>query len=298
MLARARRSVLVIDSGHPRNAPASGVHGLLGLDGTPPGELLERGRAEVRRYGGEVLSDEVVTAAKDGAGFQVTLAGGGTVGARRLLVTTGLVDALPDVPGVRERWGKDVLHCPYCHGWEVRDSAIGVLATDSRALHLTQLFRQWSDDIVLFCNEQAPPGGEEAEKLAARGIRVVEGEVTALEIAGDRLVGVRLKDGSVVARDALAVSTRMVARAGFLSSLGLHPEEHPSGMGEHIRVDATGRTEVAGVWAAGNVADIAAQVGAAAAQGAFAAAQINFDLVNEDTELAVLAQREGAAAVR
>jgi thioredoxin reductase len=286
MLARSRRSVVVLDSGSPRNAPADGVHGLLGHDGISPLELVERGRAEVRRYGGQVVSADVVAAHADGEQFVVTLADGRRVRARRLLIATGLLDELPDIPGVRELWGRDVLHCPYCHGWEVRDQAIGVLATGPRAMHLVLLFRQLSDDIVLF-SHTAPPTAEQAEELAALGIRVVGGAVSSLDVVNDRLAAVRLADGTLVDRAALVVTPWMVARAGFLTDLGLRPALHPSGLGEHIPTDATGRTDVAGVWAAGNVTDIAAQVGAAAAAGAFAAAQINADLVAEDTRSAV-----------
>lgn len=289
MLARARRSVVVIDAGEPRNAPASGVHGLLGRDGMRPEELLARGRAEVRGYGGHVLSGEVVTATREDAGFAVTLADGRTVRARRLLVTTGLVDELPDIPGLRDRWGRDVLHCPYCHGWEVRDQAVGVLASGPMSVHQALLFRQLSADVTFFGHTR-PPTGDEREQLAARGISMVDGEVASVESAEGRLAGVRLRDGTMVRRDALVVSPRMAARAGFLAALGLRPAEHPAGVGEQIPVDAAGRTEVAGVWAAGNVTDPSAQVGTAAAAGAMAAAQINADLVAEETRQAVAAQ--------
>ncbi|MEI5102357.1 NAD(P)/FAD-dependent oxidoreductase [Streptomyces sp. PmtG] len=291
MLARARRSVVVIDAGAPRNAPASGVHGLLAREGMPPAELLERGRAEVRGYGGHVVTGEVASAVRDGIGFEVALADGRTVRARRLLVATGLVDELPDVPGLRERWGKDVLHCPYCHGWEVRDQAIGVLASGPMAVHQTLLFRQLSEDVTFFAHTMAPLGADEAEQFAARGIRVVTGEVAGLDVAEDRLVGVRLRDGTAVALDALAVSTRIVARAGFLSGLGLRAAEHPKGIGAYVPCDAAGRTDVPGVWVAGNVTDLGAQVGGAAAAGAGAGAQINADLVAEDTRRAVAARR-------
>jgi thioredoxin reductase len=291
MLARSRRSVAVIDAGAPRNAPAAGVHGLLGRENTPPAELLARGRDEVRGYGGRVLSGEVTAVTREGSGdepsFTVTLADGRVTRARRLLVATGLADELPDVPGVRERWGRDVLHCPYCHGWEVRDRRIGILSTGPAAMHQTLLFRQLSADVTLFTHTTPPPRGEEAEQLAARGVRVVAGEVAALEIEDDRLTGVRLRDGRLVERDAIAVGPRMVARAGFLASLGLHPAPHPSGYGEYIPADATGRTDVPGVWAAGNVANLSAQVGSSAAAGADAAAQINADLVAEDTRRAI-----------
>ncbi len=288
MLARARRSVAVIDAGSPRNAPAAGVHGLLGHDGIGPDELLERGRAEVRSYGGHVVSGHVSSAVRDDdGGFRVELASGRSVRARRLLAASGLVDELPDVPGLRERWGRDVVHCPYCHGWEVRDQAIGILASGPMSVHQALLFRQWSSDVTFFTHTMAAPSDDEAEKLAARGICVVGGEVASLEIVGDRLVGLRMSDGSLVRREALAVASRMVARAGFLAGLGLSTVEHPGGVGEHIPTDAGGRTEVPGVWAAGNVTHLAAQVGGAAAAGAAAAAQINADLIAEETQHAL-----------
>lgn len=290
MLARSRRSVVVIDSGAPRNAPADGVHGLLGHDGVPPAQLLERGRAEVRGYGGHVVAGEAVGAAPNGGGFDVLLADGRSVRARRLLITTGLVDELPDVAGLRERWGRDVLHCPYCHGWEVRDKTIGVLASGPKSMHQAMLFRQLSNDVTYFAHAK-PLTDDESEQLAARNVRLINTEVASVEVIGDRLAGVRLADGSVVACEVLAVAPHMVARAGFLDGLGLRTVPHEAGIGEHIRVDAAGRTEVAGVWAAGNVTDLAAQVGAAAAAGAFAGAQINADLTAEDTREAVAAYR-------
>jgi thioredoxin reductase len=286
MLARSRRAVLVIDAGEPRNSPADGVHGLLGHDGIPPAELLERGRTEVRRYGGQVASGQVTRAARNGDEFIVELADGRSIRTRRLLVTTGLVDELPALPGVRERWGRDVLHCPYCHGWEVRDKPIGVLASGPNSTHPALLFRQLSDDVTYFSHTM-PPEDEQAEQLAARGIPVIHGEVASLEVVDDHLTCVRTRDGVVVDREALVVSTRMVARVGFLADLGLKPMEHPSGLGQHIKVDPTGNTDVPGVWAAGNVTDPAAQVGASAAAGAWAAAKINADLVDEETRRAV-----------
>ncbi|KXK63305.1 thioredoxin reductase [Micromonospora rosaria] len=297
MLARARRSVLVVDAGTPRNAPADGVHGLLARDGMPPAELLERGRAEVRGYDGEVTVGEVDAVVREDDGFRVTLADGRDVRARRLLVTTGLVDDLPELPELRARWGRDVIHCPYCHGWEVRDQAIGVLATGPMSVHQALLFRQWSADVTYFAHTGTPPTEEQAEQLAARGIPVVTGEVAALAVADDRLVGVRLADGTLVPRQVVTVAARMVARAGFLATLGLAAVAHPSGMGEHVPADPTGRTDVPGVWVAGNVTDLAAQVGAAASAGALAGAHINADLITEETRQAVEAYREASAPV-
>ncbi|BAD59365.1 putative oxidoreductase [Nocardia farcinica IFM 10152] len=292
-LARARRSVLVIDAGEPRNSPAEGVHALFGMDGIAPAELLARGRAEVGRYGGELADGEVVSARRSGDGFEVRTAAGRTVRARRLLVTTGLVDELPPIPGLRARWGRDLVHCPYCHGWEVRDEPIGVIAGGPNSIHQALLFRQWSPDVVYFTHTAEPPSAEKAEELAARDIRVVPGEITGVVVTDDRITGVRLADGSVVERTTLTVAPRMIARAGFLAELGLRPVEHQSGMGMHIPSDPVGATDVPGVWVAGNVTELSAQVGGAAAAGTIAAAHINADLVAADTAAAVEARRVG-----
>ncbi|TQC43897.1 NAD(P)/FAD-dependent oxidoreductase [Rhodococcus sp. WS4] len=290
-LSRARRSVLVIDAGEPRNAPAGHIHNYLGREGTPPGELLAAGREEVAGYGGEIVTGTVTSAEKVGDGeFRVKLADGGTVMARRLLVTTGLVDVLPDIPGVAERWGRDVLHCPYCHGWEVRDQTVGVLAGSPLAVHQALMWRQWTDSVTLFLNDADEPTGEEYEQLAARGVAVVDGGVAGLEVQGDRLTGVRLHTGQVFPLAAVVVPPLFRARADFLDSLGLATTEME--MAGHViatavAADATGATAVPGVWVAGNVADPKAQVIVAAGAGLNAAAALNADLVAEDTRLAV-----------
>ncbi len=288
-LARARRSVVVLDAGEPRNAPADGVHGYLSREGMPPSELLGTGAAEVAGYGGRIVAGRATSARRtaDGEAFEVGTADGRRFTARRLLVTTGLADELPDVPGLRERWGRDVLHCPYCHGWEVRDQRIGVLGSGPGAVHQALLFRQWSAQLTLFLHTAPELTDEEWDQLAARGIDVVDGEVAGLEIADGALTGVRLASGCVVACQALAVRPRFVARGDVLAGLGLAPVEHPSGMGEHVPGDAFGATAVAGVWVAGNVTDLAASVVQSAAGGMTAATRINADLVADDTRRAV-----------
>ena len=292
-LARARRRVVVIDAGEPRNAPAEGVHAFLGHDGIPPAELLGRGRAEVIGYGGVLLEGRAVTARRDERGFTVALADGRQITSRRLLLATGLVDHLPDIPGVAERWGRDVIHCPYCHGWEVRDRAIGVLGTSPMSLHQAFLVRQWSADVTLFAGS-VPLEDDERERLAARGIAVVEGDVTGLEITEDAISGVRTADGTLTPREVVMVATTMVARADLAEGLGLALTEHP--MGAYLDADATGRSAVDGVWVAGNARNLAGQVVAAAAEGTFAAAQLNADLVLEDTERALEARRAATNA--
>jgi thioredoxin reductase/SAM-dependent methyltransferase len=293
LLARSRRSVLVLDAGEPRNAPAHAAHNFLSRDGISPLALLQAGRAEVQGYGGHIARGRVRSAAKVGDAFEVALDDGSIMTARRLLVATGLVDELPNIPGLRERWGRDVLHCPYCHGWEVRDQAVGVLATEPRAVHMALLFRQLTSDVVLFTHTAPELSDEESEELAARDIRIIAGVVESIEVEDDRLSGVRLRDGTVVARQALVVTPRFVARSEVLRSLGVQPTPHPMGMGEFIPADATGRTVVPGVWVAGNVADLSAGLMAAAGSGATAAAALNADLVAEDTRQAVEARRVG-----
>ncbi len=292
-LGRARRSVIVLDDGSPRNAPADGVHNFLTRDGMPPAELLAAGRKEAEQYGALIVRAEATTARRAGDGFEVTTGDGENIRARRLVVTTGLTDELPDVPGLRELWGRDVLHCPYCHGWEVAGRPIGVLASGPLAVHQALLFRQWTDDLVLFTHTAPPPTPEQAEQFAARDIRIVAGPVERLETADGRLTGVRMQDGSYVARDVVVARPRMVARSALLRSLGLQPVPHPLGAeaGEFIESDRTGLTAVPGVWVAGNVTDLSAQVISAAAQGLTAGATVNWDLVTEETQRAVESAR-------
>ncbi|GLZ48575.1 oxidoreductase [Actinomycetospora sp. NBRC 106375] len=294
-LARSRRDVLVLDAGEPRNAPADGVHAFLTRDGLPPAELVRLGRAEVESYGGRIRSGTAVAARREGDLFAVDTDDGTTLRARRLLVATGLVDELPDVPGVRELWGHDVIHCPYCHGWEVRDRAIAVLGTGPNALHQVKLFSQLTDDLVYLRHHAPALTDAEAEQLAALDVAVIEEEVTALEIADGRLVGARLVDGRVVARQTLVVGPRFVARSAVLEDLGVEVLDNP--LGRYVAtVDISGQTAVPGVWVAGNVGNLSAQVVAAAAEGTLAGARINADLVEDDIARAVARHREGALA--
>jgi thioredoxin reductase len=304
ILARSRRSVVVIDSGSPRNAPAEAVHGLLALDGTPPSEILRRGREQVRQYGGRVVHGEVVSAepaapSADGdLRFTVTLADGRHITARRILVATGLTDVLPQVPGLAEHWGHSVVHCPYCHGWEVRDEPIGILATGAASIGHALLFRQLTEDLTYFTHGTDLDADSRA-RFAARGIRVIDTPVT--EVVNDpdgALAGVRLTDGRVVARRVLAVAAQLRARTQGLEGLGLPVQDLPKGRGFGSGMDGT--TEVPGVWVAGNVTDLVAQVGASAAAGALAGADINRMLAIADTDAALqrLAEVTATGATR
>ena len=288
-LTRSRRSVLVVDAGEPRNRPADHVHNFLTRDGTPPAELYAAGRAEVARYGGHVEPGRVTSLNRDGELFLVEV-NGRTVTGRRLLMATGLHDELPDVPGLAPRWGIDVLHCPYCHGWEVRDKRVGILATGPGAVHQALLFRQLTPDVTVLRHSAAPFAAEQAGQLSALGIAVIDGLVTQVEASAGRLTGVRLAGGTRVALDALIVAPRFVANADLLAPFGLAPEQVSSGgqvIATRIAADPTGATSAPGIYVAGNVADPQAQVITSAAAGLMAGAAINMDLVAEDARHAV-----------
>ena len=288
-LARSRRSVLVVDAGDPRNAPAAHVHNFLSRDGAAPADLYAAGRREVESYGGQVATGRVEALVRDGETFRVQWAGR-TVRARRLLVATGARDELPQVPGLAARWGVDVLHCPYCHGWEVRDRRIGVLSTGPVAPHQAMLFRQLSDDVVVLAHTGPQPAPEPAAQLGALGIAGVPGCVTEVESGPDGMTGVRLADGTLVELDALVVAPVCRARAELLTPLGVGVREFVVGdtaMGTFVEAGPTGATSAPGVWVAGNVADIQAQVVSSAAAGLAAGAAINGDLIAADAARAV-----------
>jgi len=282
VLSRARRRVAVVDAGMPRNAPAAHMHGFLSRDGVPPGELQAAGREEVKRYGGDILDATVAEVRRGaGSGFQVLLAGGRQLDARRVLVATGLRDELPDIPGVRERWGQDVLHCPYCHGYEVRDQQVGVLGGTADAVQHAQLVRQWASDVVFF-SHTGTLTADQREQLVARAIGIVEGTVKRLLIEDDQLRGVELDDGRAIPREAVFVRPRFVPNNDLLVGLGCAVDE--TGW---LIADATGGTSVPGVWVAGNAANARAQVITAAGEGSAAAIALNADLVEEEVKHAV-----------
>ncbi|MEU9225245.1 NAD(P)/FAD-dependent oxidoreductase [Streptomyces massasporeus] len=283
VLGRARQRTLVVDAGEPRNAPAAHMQGYLTRDGMPPSEFLALGREEIARYGVELARDRVVEVTR-GEDFTVVLAGGRTVRARRLVVATGLKDELPAVAGVAERFGRDVLHCPFCHGWEVRDQPFGVLASSPASVHQALMVSQWSKDVRFFLHTVAEEelSDEDLRRLAAAGVEVVPEEVAGLVTENDRLTGIRLADGTEHARSVLFLAPRAVPQTGLLEGLGA--ELHDTPFGAYPVVDATGLTSVPGVWAAGNAIGFAEQVVHAASGGYRAATAIVGDLLMTDLD--------------
>ncbi|MGW4025275.1 NAD(P)/FAD-dependent oxidoreductase [Streptomyces sp. NPDC005009] len=286
VLGRARHRTLIVDAGEPRNAPSSHMQGYLSRDGMAPAEFLALGREEIARYGVELVRDRVTDVTRDGD-FTAVLDAGPAVRARRLVVATGLKDEMPAVPGVAERFGRDVLHCPFCHGWEVRDEPFGVLASGAMSVHQALMVSQWSKDVTFFLHEVSEEELSDLDlrRLAAAGVQVVPGAVAELVVEDDRLTGVRLADGTTHARSVLFVSPRPVPRTSLLERLGAEMNETP--FGAYPVIDSNGLTTVPGVWAAGNAIGFSEQVVHAASGGYRAAAAIVGDLLMTDLDAAV-----------
>lgn len=287
-LGRQRRRVIVVDAGEPRNAPAAHMHGYLGREGVPPAELIAKGREEVRSYGGEVLDGRVARVIRgDDDRFRVELVGGNSIVARRVLAATGLVDELPDIDGLAERWGRDVIHCPFCHGFEFRDRAIVQVVTHPMGLHPTGLLRQLTARLTLVLHDDVDVAPAELDALRAAGVEILRDQVRRIvsDDEGD-LWGVELAGGRLVPADAVAIGPRFRVRAEPFASLRLRTAPHPTGLGDVIEADATGATAVPGLYAAGNVTDPSQQVAQAAASGSRVGAMISFSLADEDVRAA------------
>ncbi|MDX6224942.1 MAG: hypothetical protein QOE64_1318 [Frankiales bacterium] len=287
VLARARRGTVVVDAGEPRNAPAKHMQGFLSRDGMPPPEFLAVGRAEVESYGGVIRRGRVTGLRRTERSFEADLNDGGRLVARYVIVATGMRDVLPDIPGVAERWGRDLLHCPYCHGYEVRDLPLAVLGGTPEAVQHAQLIRQWSDDVLLFSHTDRLTE-ESRDQLLSRAIGIVDGHVARLVVADDRLSGLELEDGRIISRAAAFVRPTFVPTTDLLTGLGCDVD-----VNGWVISDSEGRTSVPGVRVVGNVADARAQVITAAGAGSAVAIAVNAALVDDDVRDAVRDFRRG-----
>jgi thioredoxin reductase len=288
VLARAQADVLIVDAGQPRNAPAEHMHGFVSRDGMPPRDFLAAGRAEVASYGGRFVRAAVATIARSADGsFRVTFGDGMIATSRALLVATGLVDELPDIPGVAERWGTLVHHCPYCHGHEVRQQRIAVIGGFQREMSMKQagLLRRYSDRVTFIANgiELSP---HELHRLTAFGVAVVDGTVAQLLGAPGALEAVELSDGRTVECDAAFIAPHQAPHDALLKSLGCEADPD-TGL---VVADGFGQTSVPGVWAAGNVVTPTAQVITAAGAGSATAIAINGWLLQRDLDAASAAR--------
>ncbi|MFF2274100.1 NAD(P)/FAD-dependent oxidoreductase [Agromyces sp. NPDC058136] len=283
-LGRSRRSVVIFDAGEPRNAPAAEMHGFLSRDGLAPSELLQVGRGEVISYGVRFIGHTAAAVRGDvDTGFVVTAGNGTEIAARRLILATGVEDRLPAIPGAREAWGRFLLHCPYCHGYEVRDRPLAIFGGLPGAVGQALLIRQWTTDLTYVTNGMAL-AEEDRHKLLARGIDVREGAITALVLDGGRFDGIRLDGGHTVRVDAVFIRPPARPRTELIASLGGTLDA--SGF---AHIDPSGRTSIPGVWVTGNLVDPRAQVITAAGHANAVAMEVNANLVDDDVHTALLA---------
>jgi thioredoxin reductase len=288
VLGRARRRTLLVDAGNQSNLPAHGIGGLLGHDGRPPAELYAMGLRELAAYPSvEVRPGEVVSGAPADRGFVLELADGRREQARKIVLATGMEYRPPSLPGLAELWGGSVFHCPFCHGWEVRDQPLAVLARGQLAVHKALLLRNWSDDVVLLTDGPAELDAGDRTRLAVAGVEVDERPVAELAARDDELEAVVFTDGSRLARRGLLVAGTLHQRSRLAEQLGAALAEPTPVAHDSLDVDAQWRTTVPGVFAAGDVSAQMPQVAGAIAAGSQAAAAVVQSLLADDYGLAI-----------
>ena len=282
-LARARRKVLVIDAGMPRNRFASESHGVLGHDGKPGAELLATAREQLLAYPtAKIFSGRVSRVDTGTAAFVVEAEEGMRwFTGRRLLLATGVSDVLPGIPGLQERWGQTVVHCPYCHGYEIGGGAVGVLGTGPMSVHQALMFADWGE-VTLFTQGVVDVSAEERMQLAARRVRVEQSPMAELQGEAPALEGALLQDGRRVAIKALLVGTQVRMASPLAETLGCAFEDSP--FGPIVRIDAWGATSVNGVYAAGDMARVPHSITFATASGVAAGVRLHASLITEDAQ--------------
>jgi thioredoxin reductase len=277
VLGRSLRNVVVVDDQKPCNRFSHASHGFLTRDGTPPSEILQIAREQLKHYPSVTFKTATVShIEKIDAGFEIVSSDDSTLQARIVLLATGLHDELPVLDGIEGLWGKSVFHCPYCDGYEVRGKAVAVYSKDPSMLHLVMLMRNLTDKLTL-CVDGWELTAEQREKLTRFGIQVVEQSIAALESDGTQIEAVRFVDGTKLACEALFVRPKTTHRTPFAHDLGCKINEN-----NVVQVDLRGRTSVEGVYAAGDIASPMRSVAIAVAQGAAAGYGINAELVERD----------------
>lgn len=287
-LSRQRRSVIVVDSGSPRNAPAEAMHSYLGHEGRSPAEFLDIARAEVHSYGVEILNGQALNVSKSDEGFLVELSGATRIFARRVIAATGQRDELPQITGLAEHWGTAVFHCPFCHGYEIRDQEITAVVSSAASLHALPLLRQLTGQLNIVLHQDVSPEEPQLQKLEAAGARIYNSPV--LRVVNDEdgaLQALELADGTHVASEAVLAGTRLHPQVEAFTALGLKITEHPSGTASYVEADPmTGATSFPGLYAAGTLTEPMLQVLPSAAAGNRVGSMVSFDLANEDLEAA------------
>ena len=275
-LARARRRVCIIDAGRPRNRFAEASHGFLGSDGSAPASILARARGQLAAYPSVTFVEgEAANARVRGDGFAVSLASGEEIVAHKAILAFGLRDTLEPIPGLHERWGRTVLHCPYCHGFEFSDRPLGVLFRTPMSVHQACLVAEWGPTTLFLNGADLAP--DSAERLARHGVSVERGRVTRLIGEGSPLSGVALEDGRVRAVEALYVAPQSCLASPIAEQLGVAIDDGP--VGPIIRTDADRMTSVPGLYAAGDIARAPHSVSWAVADGVTAGTSLHRALV-------------------
>jgi thioredoxin reductase len=273
-LARAGRRTVILDAGAPRNAPSAHGHGFLTRDGMPPDELRRLGREEVRGYGGELREAEVTDAARTDAGFRLTTADDGTVEARVLVLATGVVDELPEIPGLAEAWGKTAVHCPYCHGHELRGAPTALLGRGEDTFTKARLLRGWTDDLTVVTNGPEDLDLEQEAALAAEGTRIVRTPIARLRVTDGQVEAVVFVDGSELPCRAFYLQPPQRPRSPLAERLGV--VIGPDGC---AATDREGRTAVPGLFVVGDASEGPQSIATAVAEGMQAGMAANYDLV-------------------
>ena len=280
VLGRARKRTLVVDAGGQSNLSAHGIGGLLGHNGLPPAELYAAGRRELAEHPNvEFRAGEVLRAKPEGDDFVLELADGSVESTRRVLLATGMDYRYPDVPGIEERWGGSVFHCPFCHGWEVRDRKIGVLDPGDSPAEKALLIRGWSDDVTLYTHGPAEIEPGDAERLAEAGIEVEKRPIAGLRGSGEELDAITFEDGEERTCAALLVAVTLHQRSPLSEQLGLELSDPNKLTADSIEVSSTGATSVDGVFAAGDNTSHMPSVASSIAAGSMAAAGIVASLI-------------------
>ncbi|WP_317158983.1 bifunctional NAD(P)/FAD-dependent oxidoreductase/class I SAM-dependent methyltransferase [[Mycobacterium] appelbergii] len=284
VLGRARRRVLLVDAGNQSNLAAHGIGGLLGNDGRPPAELYARGRAELAAYPTvEVRSGEVVHGE---TGFTLKLADGAVERARAVLLATGMEYRPPKIKGLDELWGGSVFHCPFCHGWELRDAPLAVVARGDRAVHSALLLRSWTEDLVVLTDGSDGLDDAQLKQLDAAGIGVDDRSVAQFVSRDGELTAVEFTDGNRLPRRGALVATTLHQRSPLAAQLGAITAPGPLAVNS-VAVDPLGRTSVPGLFAAGDLSSQMPQVAAAVASGSAAGAAVVQTLLADDVGLPV-----------
>jgi thioredoxin reductase len=287
VLGRARRRALVVDAGAQSNLAAHGIGGLLGHDGRPPAQLYEAGRVELAEYPTvEVRHGEVVRGDSDGGGFVLAMADGTRERTRRVLLASGMEYRIPQLPGLAELWGRSAFHCPFCHGWELRDQPLAVLASGDRAVHMALMLRGWTDDVVVLTNGD-PIDAAQRGQLTAAGVEVDERSVAEFVSDAGELTAVAFTDGGGLARRGVLVASSLHQRSGLAAHLGVETAPPNPVSEDAVKVDAFHRTSVPGVFAAGDLSAQLPQVAAAVAGGSLAAAAVVQSLLADEFGLPV-----------